>query len=178
MGGAMRGRMRVASRVYSSLLHAMAGLAGLTMVVMMFSIVTDVVLRGAGGQSSAHIFTFNEYFLFVIPFLGGPLLVREKGHVCVEALLMQFSPAVRGWLVRFALVLCIVTCAVLAWYAGDLALTDYVRDELDVRSLDMPRWMLIVFMPLSLAMMAIEFTRFLIRGESPNAGADENAASY
>ena len=170
--------MNTLARAWWVLIQTMAWLAGLLMVVMMFSIVIDVVLRGLGGQSSAHIFTFNEYFLFVIPLLGAPLLVREKGHVCVEALLMQFPPRGRRWLVRAALVLCIITCILLTWSAADLAITDYLRDEIDVRSLDMPRWTLTMFMPLSLAMMAIEFIRCLVLDESPTPGPDDRSASY
>ena len=103
--------MRVVDRLYRLVLSGMFGLAGVLMVVMMISIVVDVVLRGLGGQSYAHIFTFNEYFLFVIAFLGAPLLVREKGHVYVEALLMQFPAHWRRRIATLTLVLCIATCA-------------------------------------------------------------------
>ncbi len=165
-------------RLYLLVLHGMAGLAGLMMVVMMVSIVADVVLRSLGGQSSAHIFTFNEYFLFLIPFLGAPLLVREKGHVYVEALLMQFPDRPRNLIVKLVLLVCIATCLVLACYAAGLAYSDYSRGELDVRSFDMPRWMLIAVMPLSLAMMGIEFGRFLVRGENPYLRADSRSVAY
>lgn len=166
------------SRLYTTLLNAMAALAGLLMVVMMISIVVDVVLRNLGTQSSAHIFTFNEYFLLLIPLLGAPLLVREKGHIYVEALLMQFGPAARRIVLKIILLACVVTCLVLTWYAGEIALTDYQRNELDIRSLDMPRWMLTSFMPLSFALMGIEFLRFLITGEDPYERADGKLASH
>ena len=51
------------------------------------------------------------------------------------------------------------------WHGFDLTLRDYAANEKDVRSLDMPRWMLVGFIPLSFAMMAIEFLRFLVRRE-------------
>ena len=63
-------------------------------------------------------------------------------------------------------VLCVAVCAVLAWYGGVVTLEDFVNNEKDVRSLDMPRWIVVGFIPLSFAMMAIEFLRFLIRGEN------------
>lgn len=170
--------MNFVDRFYRLVLSGMFGLAGVLMVVMMISIVVDVVLRGIGGQSYAHIFTFNEYFLFVIAFLGAPLLVREKGHVYVEALLMQFPAHWRRRIARLTLVLCIATCAVLAWHAAGLTLSDYERNEVDVRTLDMPRWMLMVFMPISLAMMAVEFGRFLVRGESQYQDDANRSVTY
>lgn len=163
---------------YLGLLKAMSGLAGLLMAIMMVSIVIDVVLRNLGSQSSSHIFTFNEYFLFLIPLLGAPLLVRDKGHIYVEALLMQFPDNMRRWIIRLILVACVMTCLILAWYAGGIAYSDYVRNEIDIRSLDMPRWTLTIFMPLSFAMMAIEFGRFLVTGEDPYFKGDSKPLSY
>ncbi|MEZ5659619.1 MAG: TRAP transporter small permease subunit [Burkholderiaceae bacterium] len=166
------------TRAYDALLRAMAWLAGLLMAVMMVSIVIDVALRNTGSQSSAHIFTFNEYFLLLIPLLGAPLLVREKGHIYVEALLMQFHGRTRQMLNMLILLACVITCAVLTGFSAEIAYTDYVRDELDIRSLDMPRWMLTIFMPLSFALMTIEFGRFLVRGEDPYERADGSRASH
>ena len=164
--------------VYRRLLKTMSGIAGLLMAIMMTSIVIDVVLRNLGTQSSAHIFTFNEYFLFLIPLLGAPLLVREKGHIYVEALLMQLPATLRRNVTRLILLACVLTCFVLAWYAGGIAWADYTRNELDIRSLDMPRWILTIFMPISFAMMGTEFLRFLVRGEDPYERDNEKTLSY
>ncbi|MEZ5739496.1 MAG: TRAP transporter small permease [Burkholderiaceae bacterium] len=131
--------MRLVARAYDALIMLMSVLAGLMMAVMMLSIVIDVVLRNTGSQSSSHIFTFNEYFLFLIPLLGAPLLIREKGHIYVEALLMQFSGKARHRINMTILVACVATCLILTWYSGGIAITDYVRNDYDMRSLDMPR---------------------------------------
>jgi TRAP-type C4-dicarboxylate transport system permease small subunit len=61
--------------------------------------------------------------------------------------------------------ICIAVCALLAWHGFELTLRDYLANEKDVRSLDMPRWMVVGFIPLSFAMMAVEFARFLARRE-------------
>jgi TRAP-type C4-dicarboxylate transport system permease small subunit len=154
-------------RAYEGLLRAMAAAAGVLMVAMLAAITTDVVLRNLGTQSSAHLFTFTEYFLLLIPLLGAPWLVREKGHIYVEVLLVGLSPVARRFAVRAILVACVAVCAILAWYGGEITISNYVLADKDVRSFDMPRWTLMVFMPLSFGMMAIEFLRFLVRGESP-----------
>jgi C4-dicarboxylate transporter, DctQ subunit len=152
------------------MLHGMALVAGLLMVAMMTMIVTDVVLRNLGTQSSAHFFTFSEYFLLLIPLLGAPWLVREKGHVYIELLLMVFGPRGRRVMERGVLVVCVLVCAVLAWYGGAVTLQDLRLDQKDVRSFDMPRWILMASMPLAFGMMTLEFLRLLVRGESPYGG--------
>jgi len=139
--------------------------AGFLMAAMMATIFIDVVLRNLGYQSSAHFFTFSEYALLVMPCLGAPWLVREKGHVYVEILLMTLRPQLRR---RFTIgigVACIAICAVLAWYGFEVTIRNYTLNDIDVRSMDMPRWMVVVFIPVAFSMMAIEFARFLWRGE-------------
>ena len=144
----------------------MAWLAGVLTAAMMVTITIDVVLRNLGYQSSAHFFTFTEYALLLVPCLGAPWLVREKGHVYVEILFMYLGPRQRRALRYVIGVLCVAVCLVLAWYGAEVTIRDYLGNEKDVRSLDMPRWMVVGFIPLSFAMMAVEFTRYLVRGEN------------
>ncbi|MEZ5729849.1 MAG: TRAP transporter small permease [Burkholderiaceae bacterium] len=168
--------MKLLSRAYARLLRLMAGAAGTLMVVMMTSIVVDVVLRNLGTQSSAHLFTFNEYFLFLIPLLGAPLLVRERGHIYVEVLLMSLPTRAREAMNRVLLVASMLTCAALAWFSTDMLISDIAHNQMDSRSLDMPRWILTMFLPLSFTMMSVEFARFLVRGEDPYAHAGDGAS--
>jgi C4-dicarboxylate transporter DctQ subunit len=148
-------------------LYGMAWLAGIMMVAMMAMIVLDVALRNLGYQSSAHFFTFTEYFLLLIPLLGAPWLVREKGHIYIELLVTALPPRVRRALLMIVVVACIAVALILAWFGGAITLQDFYANEKDVRSFDMPRWMLMLSMPLSFGMMALEFLRLLLRGESP-----------
>jgi C4-dicarboxylate transporter, DctQ subunit len=157
--------VRLIGRSYDALLHGMAWLAGLLMVAMMATIFIDVVARNLGYQSSAHFFTFSEYALLAIPCLGAPWLVRERGHVYVEILISWLAPARRRMLLRAIGILCVAVCAILAWYGGAIAVQDFLRAEKDVRSFDMPRWIVVGFIPLSFGMMALEFLRFTLRGE-------------
>ena len=157
--------MRLVARAYDALLYGMAMLAGVLMASMMIAITVDVLLRNLGYQSSAHLFTFTEYALLIVPCLGAPWLVREKGHVYVEIGLMTLPPAARR---RFTVLIglaCIAVCGVLAWYGLTVTLRNYNLRDIDVRSMDMPRWMVVQFIPLAFGMMAIEFARFLWRRE-------------
>jgi C4-dicarboxylate transporter, DctQ subunit len=152
-------------KAYDAVLYGMAWCAGALIAAMMAVITIDVAVRNLGYQSSGHFFTFTEYALLLVPCLGAPWLVREKGHVYVEILLMHLTRRGRAAL-RVAIgFTCIAVCAILAWYGFDLTIRDYLASEKDVRSLDMPRWMLVGFVPLSFTMMAVEFIRFLVRRE-------------
>jgi len=152
-------------RVYDALLFGMAWCAAALIVAMMVVITIDVVVRNLGYQSSAHFFTFTEYALLIVPCLGAPWLVREKGHIYVEILLMQFGPRGRRYFSTGIALGCIAVCLVIAWYGFEVTISDFLQNEKDVRSLDMPRWMVVGFIPLSFAMMGIEFLRFVVRRE-------------
>jgi TRAP-type C4-dicarboxylate transport system permease small subunit len=158
--------VKVVVKTYDAAIYGMAGVAAFLMAAMMVVICLDVVLRNLGYQSSAHFFTFTEYALLMVPCLGAPWLVRQKGHIYVEILLMSLSPRARARLTVAIGLACIAICAVIAWYGFGITLTDYLRSEKDVRSLDMPRWMVVGWIPLSFTMMGIEFARFLWRREN------------
>ena len=144
----------------------MAWCAAALIVAMMVVITIDVVVRNLGYQSSGHFFTFTEYALLVVPCLGAPWLVRERGHIYVEILLMYLGRRGRAALRLGIGIVCIAVCAVLAWYGCEVTIRDYLASEKDVRSLDMPRWIVVAFVPLSFAMMALEFLRFVLKREN------------
>jgi TRAP-type C4-dicarboxylate transport system permease small subunit len=153
-------------KVYDAVLYGMAGVAAFLMAAMMVVITLDVILRNLGYQSSAHFFTFTEYALLIVPCMGAPWLAREKGHIYVEILLMSMSVRMRARFTMLIGLICVAVCLVIAWYGFDVALRDYLQNEKDVRSLDMPRWMVVGWIPLSFLMMAVEFARFLWRREN------------
>jgi len=152
-------------KVYDAVLYGMAGVAAFLMAAMMVVITLDVILRNLGYQSSAHFFTFTEYALLVIPCMGAPWLAREKGHIYVEILLMSLPRRARTQLTNLIGLICIAVCLVIAWYGFEVTIQNFVQNEKDVRSLDMPRWMVVGWIPLSFLMMAVEFARFLWRRE-------------
>ena len=135
------------------------------MAGMFAAIVIDVLLRNLGLQSSAHLFTFTEYALLMVPCFGAPWLVREKGHVFVEIGLNMLSPGLRRHAVVGIGIFCIVICLVLAWYGFEVTARSFRLDDKDVRSFDAPRWALVVCIPVAFFFMATEFLRHLLRGE-------------
>lgn len=153
--------MRLLLRGYDGLIHALAWLAGALLAGMFAAIVVDVVLRNLGFQSSAHLFTFTEYALLLVPCFGAPWLVRERGHVFVEIGLNALPPAARRHMVIAIGCVCIGIGLVLAWYGGEVTLRNFVKNDIDMRSFDMPRWMLVISIPVSFLFMATEFARHL-----------------
>ena len=160
---------RVAA-LYRRLLEALAVVAGVMLAATAVAIVLDVLMRNLGLQPPAHTLTLTEYGLLYLTMLAAPWLVREKGHVYVELVTAALRPRARFWLTRVVYALCVLTCAVIFWFGLDVTLTHYQREVIDVRSFDMPRWLLTVSIPLSFGLMTIEFARFLLNLDSMHTG--------
>ena len=158
--------MKHVAKAYDAILYGMAYLAAFLLVAMMVVITLDVVIRNLGYQSSAHFFTFTEYALLIVPCMGAPWLAREKGHIYVEILLMSLPERTRARMTMLVGVICVAVCLVVAWFGFQVALSDFLQDEKDVRSMDMPRWLIVGWIPVSFLMMAIEFARFVWRREN------------
>ena len=158
--------MRLLAKGYDAVVYGMAIVAAFLMAAMMVIITLDVIFRNLGYQSSAHFFTFTEYALLIVPCLGAPWLAREKGHIYVEILLNSLPPRAKVAMTWLIGLFCIAVCLVIAWYGLQVTISDYLQAEKDVRSLDMPRWLLVFWIPLSFLMMALEFARFLWRREN------------
>jgi TRAP-type C4-dicarboxylate transport system permease small subunit len=162
--------VRTVAALYRRLLVALAAVAGVMLAAMALAIVVDVVLRNLGFQPPGHTFTLTEYSLLYVTMLAAPWLLRAKGHVHIELLTAAVSPRSRFWLTRVVYALCVLTCAVIFWFGLEVSIDQWQRAVIDVRSFDMPRWLLTASIPLSFGLMTVEFGRYLIGLDSMHTG--------
>jgi TRAP-type C4-dicarboxylate transport system permease small subunit len=162
--------MAIVAALYRRLLEALAVVAGVMLGAMACAIVLDVLMRNLGLQPPAHTLTLTEYGLLYLTMLAAPWLVREKGHVYIELVTAALSPRARFRLTRVVYGLCVLTCAVIFWFGLEVTISHYQRHVIDVRSFDMPRWLLTASIPLSFGLMAVEFGRFLLGLDSMHTG--------
>ncbi len=157
-------------RIYDGVLFGMAIIAGFLLVWLMLSVITSVLMRNAGLQPFAWLFTSAEYGLLYMTMLGAPWLVREKGHVHIELVTAALPVGLRRIVSRTVAGACVLVCLILAWQGADLVLTNIERGDYDTRAYYFPRWMLTIAFPLSFGMMVIEFSRFVFGPELMHSG--------
>ena len=158
------------SKAYSTVLYALATIAGLTLVWLMISVITSVLMRNAGLQPFAWLFTSGEYGLLYMTMLGAPWLVREKGHVHIELVTAALPDWLRRIVSRGVAIACVAVCLILTWKGIELCLKNIERGDFDTRAYYYPRWMLTIAFPISFSMMAIEFSRFVFGSELMHSG--------
>ncbi|MHA6325195.1 TRAP transporter small permease [Roseivivax sp. CAU 1753] len=162
--------MRHISRLYDGFLTLMAIIAGFMLLWLMVSVVVSVTMRNLGVQPYAWLFTSSEYAILYMTMLGAPWLVREKGHVHIELLTATLPPSGQVVVSRLVAALCTVVAVILAWKGLELFLTNIERNDFDVRAYFTPKWILTISFPISFALMAVEFARFVFGPELLHSG--------
>ena len=162
--------MDVIGRLYLWVLYIMAGIAGAMLIWLMISVVTSVTMRNLGMQPFAWLFTSSEYEILYMTMLGAPWLVREKGHVHIELVTAALPAPARRLVSRFVAASCVAVCAILAWKGAELMITNYTRNDLDVRAYYFPKWILTAAFPVSFGLMTIEFGRYVFGSDLMHSG--------
>lgn len=162
---------------YNRLIVGLAGLGAILLVLVFVAGLCDVTLRELGYKPLQWYSAFTEYSLLFMTMMGSPWLVRVKGHVVVESLAMAMPRAVRLIMAKFAYLLCILLSISFVWYGTEKAIASFVSGELDLRSIDMPRWTLYASIVIGFGLMGIEFLRYLLGFDSYYSGRADSSES-
>ena len=166
---------RMISRAWDGLVNGLVLFACGLIAADCLLIVIDVTLRNLGQQPPAYTVALTEYSLLYMTMAASPWLVRERAWIVVEVLYRRASPPFQSRLDKAIFSLCALVSMMVAVLAGILAVEGALRGEVEMRSLDMPRWALFLPVTVGFAMMAVEFLRCLLRGDSMSRAEAEQA---
>ena len=158
--------MRALSRSYDSLINGLAMASGLIIAAVCLLIVYDVIARNLGLQPPASTVALTEYALLYFTMFAAPWLVRTRGHIVVEVMHSRLTGAAKVLIDKFILSLCLLVSAGIAILAFMLMAEAMQRGEIEIRSLEVPRVLLFAPLTLGFGLMAIEFLRLALKGES------------
>ena len=71
-------------------------------------------------------------------------------------------PVVRKILEKIVYVICILLSLLFVYYGAIETIDAIKTGEQDLRSIDMPKWLLMVPFPIGFSLVAIEFSRYLL----------------
>jgi TRAP-type C4-dicarboxylate transport system permease small subunit len=98
--------------------------------------------------------------------LAAPWLARNKAHVFIDAITQLLPAAVQQVLAKLVYLTCVVFSLVVFYYSLRLVIDAIADDQIDVRAVDVPLWVLLAPIPLCFLLVAIEFLRFLLGFDS------------
>ena len=120
-------------------------------------ITIDVSIRLSGNNPPLFTSTFVEYGLLYMTVLAAPWLVRERGHVVIEALVTALPEVVRRPLAKLVYLLCTVMAFLFAYLCWDIFIDYWIGGEEDVRGVDVPYWSQFLPLPVCFALVGLEF---------------------
>lgn len=150
-------------KAYDRLIDGTGLVAGVCVAAMAVAITVDIVLRYFDWGTIRWVVEVSEYDLFVITFLGAPWVLREGGHVRVDLVASALPLSLRRIMELAAELIGLVVAAALGVF-GLLACIDaYVTDTRIYKTLTFHEWWLLALLPLSGALLSIEFVRRIRR---------------
>lgn len=159
-------------RLYDALILALASAGAAVLGLTALLIVVDVILRNLGLPLIQAASALVEYAMLAATAGGAPWLVRCTGHVAIDSFVAGLPPKLHRWLVRGGLAFSLGVSGFLAWRAVVLALEAIVRNDVDIRSIDVPGWVAYALLAVGLGLCATEFLRLLIVGQDDHKTQD------
>lgn len=153
-------------RIYDRLIYGLAGLAGAIIAAVCLLIIYDVIARNLGLQPPRSTVALTEYALLYFTMAAAPYLVRVKGHIVVEVVYQRLGDTIQKRFDLAILIACAVISMTIATLAFILFLEAIATGEMEIRSLDGPRWILFAPLVIGFFLMSLEFVRLLIKGDS------------
>lgn len=137
----------------------MAVIAGLLLMFMMFSICYEVVLRYFLFSPLTWVTEISEYILLYATFLGAPWVLKKDAHVKVDIILSRLGFKAQKIVNLATSLISTAVCLVLVWFGTQMSLDLYQRGIPVIKSLSVPKFLLVGIIPFGGLFLAIQFIR-------------------
>ena len=154
--------MQAFDKLIGQVVTALAWFACALIPCMFLMITIDVSIRTLGYRPPLFTSSVVEYALLYLAMCSAPFLVREKGHVVIEALVTVLPDSIRQPLAKIVYLTCMLASFLFAYLCWGIFADYWVGGELDVRGVDMPYWLQFLPLPLCFGLVGIEFLLYLI----------------
>ena len=145
------------SAAFGRLFEAFAALAALMLLAMVTLVTADIALRNLGRGGFVWANEVSEYALYLMTLLTAPWLLRRGQHIRLD-LILAMLPARRVWLVEAAAdAIGFSVCLVLVRYGAAMTYDSWRTSSITIKNLVFPEWWLLAPLPITFALLAIEF---------------------
>ncbi len=148
-------------KAYEGLLSLLAAVSAAALGALAFIIAYDVSTRWLGFRPPVWPVAISEYTMFYTTVLAAPWVLRRAEHIQVTTLAAVLPPGARLLLGRAMCFIGAAVCLAVAWYGLVVTLS---AQGLEIRSFEMPRWLVYAPLPLGFLLLSVEFARHMVRG--------------
>jgi TRAP-type C4-dicarboxylate transport system permease small subunit len=150
------------SDLYGKLLDFLAVIAALLLLAMVVVVTGDILLRNLFVKGFVWANEVSEYALYLITLLTAPWLLRRGQHVRLD-LVLTAVPRRIAWILEAAGdIVGFVVCLGMIRYGTLMTIDAWKSGSITIKNLIFPEWWLLVPLPATFLLLAIEFVfRFL-----------------
>jgi len=156
------------SLAFGRLFDALAVAAALILLAMVVVVTADIVLRNTVAMGFSWANEVSEYALYLMTLLTAPWLLRRGQHVRLDIILTLVPPRVAWLMEAVGDLLGFAVCVVLIRYGIAMTYDSWRLGAITIKNLVFAEWWLLAPLPVTFALLAIEFVfRFdrLLKGE-------------
>jgi C4-dicarboxylate transporter DctQ subunit len=144
---------------WDRLMVALSDLSAVLVAVATLAVVYEVVVRYFLNRPTIWAVDLTEYVLVYLTFFGAVWLLRAREHVRVDILVSHLGPRPRLLLDVLLSLVGAVMMAVFVWKGAGLVWEAYVNNQAMLKAWLVPRWLILLPIPVGSLLMVIEFLR-------------------
>lgn len=129
------------------------------LLLLILIVILDVIMTYVLKEPLEWALEISEYALAFIAFIGAGWLMREEGHLRFDMILERLPKRARAVMEVFVSVICLLVSIVIVWTAMGITMDLLVKGTLTVSILQLPRWILIVSIPIGFTILALQLIR-------------------
>jgi TRAP-type C4-dicarboxylate transport system permease small subunit len=144
-------------RFLSRTLDATAVFSAACIAFITLSICCEVIARYFLHRPLRWTVEISEYLQIYFAFLSAAWVLRKKGHVTLDIAVGRLSPGGKRAFRIFTDILGIIAAATLCLFAAIVAVEQYLLGTPVIKSLEIPKWIVIAPIPLGMFLVTAEF---------------------
>ncbi len=143
-------------RFLSRTLDAAAVFSAACIAFITLSICCEVIARYFLHRPLRWTVEISEYLQIYFAFLGAAWVLRKKGHVSLDIVVGRLGPRCRRAFRLATDILVILVAATLSFFAAVVALEQFLLGTPVIKSLEVPKWIVIAPIPVGMFLVAVE----------------------
>lgn len=153
--------MRLINRAIDMIINFMAGVATMIMGFLLISICYATFSRFVFNEPIARTVELAAYSLIYITFLSAPWLLKQRGHVSVDVILLFLGKRAKKTITLITDIVGMLISFVLFYYSYLVTLDNYISKITIMDSSNTPQYLLLIAIPISFIFLGIQFIRFI-----------------
>jgi len=149
--------MRKIAKIYEEIVLGLGVAVGALIGMIAVMISLNIVLRIIGFQMIDWVNEIAEYSLYLCAFFAAPWVLRLGLHIRIDILANTLPKKLAFWLERLVDVIGLIICLVITYYSAIASLSAYESGSAIYKNLIIPEWPILAVIPISFAMLSIEF---------------------